>query len=36
MENSNSGANHVVLHSQNEKCGPKPMETSISGSNHVV
>ena len=36
METSNSGANHAVLHSQNERCGLGPMETSISGANHVV
>ena len=36
METSNSGANHVVLHAQNDRLGLGPMETSISGANHAV
>ena len=29
METSNSGANHVVLHAQNDRCGLGPMETMV-------
>ena len=36
METSIPDANHFVLHSQNERCGLRPMETSISGANHAV
>ena len=36
METSISGANHVVLHAQDDRWGFGPMETSISGANHVV
>ena len=31
MENSNSGANHAVLHAQNDRCGLGPLETINSG-----
>ena len=27
METSNSGANHAVLHAQNDRCGLGPIET---------
>ena len=27
METSNSGANHAVLHAQNDRCGLRPIET---------
>ena len=27
METSNSGANHAVLHAQNDRCGLGPTET---------
>ena len=36
METSNSGANHAVLHAQNDKCGLGPIETSYSGHNVAV
>ena len=36
MESSNSGANHAVLHAQNDRRGLGPMETSNSGANHAV
>ena len=36
METSNSGANHAVLHSQNDRCDLGPIETINSGANHVV
>ena len=36
METSISGANHDVLHAQNDRCGLGPMETSNSGANHAV
>ena len=36
IENSNSDANHVVLHAQNDRSGLGPMETSDSGANHAV
>ena len=36
METSISGANHAVLHAQNDRCGLGPIETSNSGANHVV
>ena len=35
METSDSGANHAVLHSQNNRWGLGPMETSNSGANHA-
>ena len=35
METSDSGANHAVLRSQNDRCGLGPMETSNSGANHA-
>ena len=36
METSNSGANHAVLHAQNDRLGLGLMETSNSGANHAV
>ena len=36
METSNSGANHAVLQTQNDKCGLGPIETSYSGHNAAV
>ena len=36
METSNSDANHVVLHAQNDRWGLVPMETSYSVANHDV
>ena len=33
METSNSGANHAVLHAQNDRWGLGPMETT---ANHAV
>ena len=27
METGNSGANHAVLHAQNDRCGLRPIET---------
>ena len=36
METSISGANHAVLHAQNEKSGLGPIETSNSGHNDAV
>ena len=36
METSNSDANHVVLHAQNDRWGLGPMETSNSGDHHAV
>ena len=36
MEISNSDANRVVLHAQNDSWGLGPMETSYSGANHAV
>ena len=36
METRNSGANHAVLHAQNDRCGLGPIETSNSEANHVV
>ena len=35
METSDSGANHAVLHSQNDRWCLGPMETSNSGANHA-
>ena len=35
METSDSGANHAVLHSQNDRWGLAPMEISNSGANHA-
>ena len=35
METSDSGANHAVLLSQNDRWGLGPMETSNSGANHA-
>ena len=35
-ETSNSDANHVVLHAQNDRWGMGPLETSNSGANHDV
>ena len=35
MVTSDSGANHAVLHSQNDRCGLGPMETSNSCANHA-
>ena len=34
METSDSGANHAVLHSQNDRWGLRLMETSNSSANH--
>ena len=36
METSNSDANRVVLHAQNDSLGLGPMETSNSAANHAV
>ena len=36
METSNSGANHAVMHAQNDRWGLGPIETSYSGANHAV
>ena len=36
METSNSGANHAVLHAQNDKWGLGPIETIDSGHNVAV
>ena len=36
METSVSGANHAVLHAQNERRGLGPIETSNSGHNDAV
>ena len=36
IETSNSDANHVVLHAENDRWGLGPMETSISDANHDV
>ena len=36
METSNSGANHAVLHAQNERRGLGPIETNNSGHNDAV
>ena len=36
METSKSGANHAVLHAQNDRCGLGPMETINSGHNVAV
>ena len=36
METSYSGANHAVLHAQNERRGLGPIETTISGHNVAV
>ena len=36
MEISNSGANHAVLHAQNDRCGLGPIETIDSGHNVAV
>ena len=36
METSNSGANHPVLHAQNERRGLGPIETNNSGHNDAV
>ena len=36
MKTSNSGANHAVLHAQNDRRGLGPIETSYSGHNVVV
>ena len=36
METSNSGANHAVLHAQNERRGLGAIETTNSGDNVVV
>ena len=36
MKISNSGANHAVLHAQNDRRGLGPLETSNSGHNVVV
>ena len=36
MNTSDPGANHAVLHAQNDRSGLGPMETSNSGSNHAV
>ena len=35
METSHSGANQAVLHSQNDRWGLGPMETSNYGANHA-
>ena len=36
METINSGANHAVLHAQNDRSGLGPIETSDSVANHAV
>ena len=36
METGNSGTNHAVLHTQNDRCGLGPIETSNSGHNVAV
>ena len=36
METSISGANHAVLHAQNDRCGLGPLETINSGHNVAV
>ena len=36
MGTSNSGANHAVLHAQNDRCGMGPIETIKSGHNVAV
>ena len=36
LETSNSDANHVVLHAQNDRWYLGPIETSNSGANHAV
>ena len=36
METSNSGANHAVLHAQNDRCGLGTIETINSGHNDAV
>ena len=36
METSNSDANPVGLHAQNDRCGLGPMETSNSAATHSV
>ena len=36
METSISGANHVVLHAQSNRCGLGPIESINSDANHVV
>ena len=36
METSNSGANHAVLHAQNDRGGLGPIETSNSDAKGVV
>ena len=36
METTNSGANHAVLHAQNERRGLGPVETNNSGHNDAV
>ena len=36
IETSNSGANHAVLHAQNDKRGVVPIETSTSGPKVAV
>ena len=36
MNTSNSDANHVVLHAQNDRSGLGPMETINSGANRAV
>ena len=36
MGTSNSGANHAVLHAQNERRGLRPIETINSGHNDAV
>ena len=36
METSNSGANHAVLHAQNDRRGLGPIETINSGHNVAV
>ena len=36
METSIPGANHAVLHAQNDRCGVGPIETINSGHNVAV
>ena len=36
METNNSGANHAVLNTQNDRCGLGPIETINSGHNVAV
>ena len=35
MDTSKSGANHAILHAQNDRLCRGPRETSINGANHA-